>query len=59
MRDGCEGGVDVGGVNVVAAALRQQGRHGRWEAKARGEYGRSGGRGGRLLRQRAGDLLQD
>ena len=38
VRDGCEGGVDVGGVNVVAAALRQQGRHGRWEAKARGEY---------------------
>lgn len=29
---------DVTGPELVAAALRQQGRHSRWEAKARGEY---------------------
>lgn len=38
VRDGATGHDGATSAELVAAALRQQGRHERWEAKARGEY---------------------
>jgi hypothetical protein len=38
VRNGAAGVGDATAAELVAAALRQQGRHDRWEAKARGEY---------------------
>lgn len=38
VRDGAAGDEDATAAQLVAAALRQHGRHDRWEAKARGEY---------------------
>lgn len=38
VRDSATGQEGATAAELVAAALRQQGRHDRWEAKARGEY---------------------